>query len=232
MSSPHTDTSSTTKPFKRLEQLELLATLVLLQVVQSFLSDNGILQRGIFNFLFLAIVLSAIRTFSGSQVIMVTALSFGGLAFTISWISEFSRSLVWVTSTYLCYIVVFSLLLVSLCERVFGDGPVDPNRIIGSVSIYFVLGLIWAMIYSALETLRPGSFALPAELSDEGIRQGLVGELIYFSNVTLTTLGYGDIVPRSKPARMFASIEAIVGQLYVAIVIARLVGLQIAERRT
>jgi voltage-gated potassium channel Kch len=64
-----------------------------------------------------------------------------------------------------------------------------------------------------------------------GLAQNLVSHFIYFSSVTLTTLGYGDIVPVFRPARMFATLEATAGQLYVAIVIARLVGLHISQKR-
>ncbi len=58
----------------------------------------------------------------------------------------------------------------------------------------------------------------------------MVCDMIYFSNVTLTTLGYGDILPLSNLARMLANLEAMAGQLYVAIVIARMVGVQVTQR--
>jgi hypothetical protein len=102
---------------------------------------------------------------------------------------------------------------------------------VGAGCIYFVLAILWALGFSLLETLSPGSFVLPGVSEDLEIHQGLLAEFFYFSNVTLTTLGYGDIVPVSRPARMFASIEAMFGQLFVAIVIGRLVGLHLTEKK-
>lgn len=70
---------------------------------------------------------------------------------------------------------------------------------------------------------------MPASEMPQNTR--LISEFIYFSNVTLTTLGYGDVVPLSRPAKMLAVMQAMLGQLYVAIVIARMVGLQVSQRR-
>ncbi len=121
--------------------------------------------------------------------------------------------------------------MAALAESVFVNGPINANRIIGAVSIYLVLGLIWAFLYSILETLQPGSFTMANDGAGKGLAENLVSHSIYFSSVTLTTLGYGDIVPISRPARMFATLEATLGQLYIAIVIARLVGLHISQNR-
>jgi hypothetical protein len=205
--------------------------LILLQVVQSFLSADSILQRTIFNFLFLAIVLAAIRTLSQSRVRQLAATSLGLVAYVLSWFAEYQPSMETYSATLIIYSVVFCLLLISLIENVFSKGPINLDRIIGAVSIYFVFSLVWALVYALLESLQPGSFTLPATIVDGGNQQSLISEFIYFSNVTLTTLGYGDMVPISRPARMFATLEAMIGTLYIAIVIGRLVGLQTALRR-
>jgi hypothetical protein len=221
-----------TKRSQAQNHLELLITLIVLLVVQSFLSNESYFQRALFNILFLAVVLSAIRTLSESRTRLVAAMTAGIIAYALSWFAEARPSIALATVTDFCYIAVFGALFIALAESVFRDGPIDLNRIVGAVSIYLVLGLIWAFLYSLLETIQPGSFALSRQGIADHAQMNLVSEFIYFSIVTLTTLGYGDIAPLSRPARMFATLEAITGQLYVAIVIARLVGLQITQNRS
>jgi len=94
-----------------------------------------------------------------------------------------------------------------------------------------MLGLIWTFAYLLIEINSPGAIALKNEfdLLTDNPRE-LIAEIMYFSFVTITTLGYGDITPVSPLAQSLVIIQAFVGQIYVAIVIARLVGLQIAAQ--
>jgi hypothetical protein len=80
-----------------------------------------------------------------------------------------------------------------------------------------------------LEVCHPNSFNIPDYVA-LGVRQQMVCDMIYFSNTTLTTLGYGDIIPISNVARTLTNLEAMAGQLYVAIVIARMVGVQVTQQ--
>ena len=217
------------KEHGRLRHLELLVTMIVMLVIQSFLAPDSLIKRTTFNLLILAVVLSAIRTLSDSRNRLAAAVTFGGVAYVLSWIVEFSPSTLLLAAEMACYVIVFTILVVALSESVFQAGPIDLNRIIGAASIYFVLGLVWAFTYAFLETVQPGSFRFHEALISDGLVQDKVSDLIYFSYVTLTTLGYGDITPVSRPARMFASLEAITGQLYIAIVISRMVGLHISQ---
>jgi hypothetical protein len=214
-----------------LYHLELLLVLILMLVVQSFLNPETMVQRTVFNLLLLAVVLAAIRSLSESRKRLSTAIVVGMVSYAFSWFVEFTESTALIASMLIGYIVVFAILLIALSEDVFSVGPVDANRIIGASCIYFVLGLLWALIYSLLETMNPGSFGFVNRPAGDTLIQEKVSDLMYFSNVTLTTLGYGDITPLSQPAKMFATLQAIVGQLYVAIVIGRMVGLHISESR-
>jgi hypothetical protein len=107
---------------------------------------------------------------------------------------------------------------------------VTTDTIAGAACAYTLLGMVWGNLYIVLELLRPGSFAIPPSW-----RMGPSGDpgtaLLYFSFVTLTTVGYGDIVPLWPGAGGLAVAEAVVGQLYLAITIARLVGLHISQNR-
>jgi hypothetical protein len=101
---------------------------------------------------------------------------------------------------------------------------VDKERIFASLSLHLMFGLIFALIFALVDRLLPGSFQYPATLPHDPSDKPLT-QLIYFSYVTLATLGYGDIVPLSGPARGLAILEAMIGQLYLVLVVARLVSL-------
>jgi hypothetical protein len=99
-------------------------------------------------------------------------------------------------------------------------GSVTSGRLYGLVSLYVVLGVFYYAIFNLIETLRPHSFMETASSAPNGVTRH---SLLYLSLITLTTLGYGDIVPVTPAARMFAAFEAMTGVLYIAITVARLV---------
>lgn len=214
---------------RKLRHLELLVTLVALIVIQSFLSAENRWQRAAVNVLFLLVTFAAIRALSKSRIRLWATLTLGVAAYGLSWVVELTEAPLALAVIDLSFIAIFALLVLTVAEDVFRSGPVDADRILGAVTIYFLLALGWAFVYSLLESWLPGSFR--SNVAEEISHDASIvrGQLIYFSQVTLTTLGYGDIVPASAPARMLASLEAIVGQLYLTIVVARLVGLQISQ---
>jgi len=110
-------------------------------------------------------------------------------------------------------------------RAVLREDRVTLDTLLGGVLVYFLIGLMFALLFAALLALSPE--ALRFEVADAG---DSFEAMLYYSYVTLTTLGYGDIVPRSEVARMLAAGEATVGQLYLAVLIARLVGLHISAR--
>ena len=92
------------------------------------------------------------------------------------------------------------------------------------MAVYFLIGFLWSFLYIVVTISDPGSISFPdSEL--------IPGEIFYFSFVTLTTLGYGDITPESMMARNLTIIEATIGQIYLTVLVARLVGLHISEER-
>lgn len=113
-----------------------------------------------------------------------------------------------------------------LCwKQVMFRGMVDGNKIIGAICIYILMGLIWAFAYLITEELFPGSF----KGLEPGLWQHQLEELTYYSMVTLTTLGYGDITPTQPLSRFLAYIEAIVGIFYTTILVASLIGMRLAH---
>ena len=115
-----------------------------------------------------------------------------------------------------------ALLAIVVGERILRIGPVTVHRVFGAVAVYLLFGMAWAQAYEIVGRLVPGSFAIPP-----GSQAHELGQLLYFSFATLTTVGYGDVTALHPAARSLALLEALVGQLFPAILIARLVGLSL-----
>ncbi len=113
------------------------------------------------------------------------------------------------------------------------SGRVTGHHVQGAIAVYLMLGLIWGYAYAFVELRQPGSFNLPdTGVAEESDRSGVaIRDLVYFSFVTLTTLGYGDVTPKSQSARTLATLEALIGQLYLVTLIASLVSLRAAGGR-
>jgi len=122
-----------------------------------------------------------------------------------------------------------------LLREVVRSPRVTLDTILGAISVYFLIAVFYASLYSALEMLHRGSFVdggqLVRGMGDQATQVGRYPALGYYSLVTMTTLGYGDIVPVTSWARNLAASQALLGQLYVAILIAFLVGLLISHRQ-
>lgn len=108
-------------------------------------------------------------------------------------------------------------------------GPVTGDRIAGAIAVYLLLGLVFALLYGVTSMLVPASLKLPAGLAFESTRPGSEYAFIYYSFVTLTTLGYGEISPANHWSQTLAWMEAVIGQLFLAILVARLVGLHVGH---
>jgi hypothetical protein len=121
--------------------------------------------------------------------------------------------------------------LVIVLWQVYREGPVTAHRIQGAVAGYLLLSMIFAFAYYLVETIQPGSFQMSS--AQDQVRSELVMDrsFYYFSVVTLTTTGYGDILAVSNSSRTLVMMEALIGQLYTAILIARLVSLHVEAKR-
>jgi hypothetical protein len=126
------------------------------------------------------------------------------------------------------FAALFGFLLVAITytsHQVVAVTDISRNRLIGAVCLYLLFGVIWAVAYSVLDLVSPESFRGFSPLDDPGWDS----EWLYFSFVTMTTLGYGDISPVSATARALAYLQAVFGQFYVAILVAGLVGAYISR---
>jgi hypothetical protein len=219
-------------PFLKGRFLFLLISLLFLCFFFPFIPRN-ISRYLTVDITFIFILLSGIYAISEKKVVFIISLvlaltGFGSRILNYLFLSP-SLQLV---GTFI-YLIFFILMAVVILTHIGKSKKVSADTIYGAVCVYLLLGIIWADLFSVVEMIEPGSFLSAGEpvIKTAGEYRSRPGfeNLVYYSFVTLTTLGYGDITPVSNSARSLSSFEAVVGQLYVAVMIARLVGLHIAQ---
>jgi len=198
----------------------LLALLFLLMALQPYAHVAGGLlsQLGFAGLLLagLAAVASKRRLFAIGLVLGVPAVA---LLFVPGGISTVSGAILAIaTLIYISFVIL---------RRIFTHPAVTSGTVSAALVVYLIFGVIWARAYWLVEYLRPDSFT---GLSGSG-GAILQRDLFYYSYVTLSTLGYGDIGPVSAVARSLAITEATIGQLYLVVMVAGLVGLNLSERQ-
>jgi hypothetical protein len=121
-------------------------------------------------------------------------------------------------------IVFFAFMVGTILSFIFRQCDITLDVIYGAVVVYLLIAITWAYIFRVIEVLQPGSFTIVQGLGEEARFT-----FLYYSVVTITTLGYGDITPVTDVAKSFSALEAIVGQIYLMVLVARLVGTHIAQ---
>ncbi|HEV7733537.1 MAG TPA: ion channel [Candidatus Binatia bacterium] len=184
--------------------------------------SDGIRTPRIIGLLVLAAILPAVGVTRGSLMLMTPALA-------LQLVSVGSNHpMIWL-GTVIARLVIFGYAGAAILRRVLGDRQVTLDTIAGGACGYLLIGMIWGVCYLLIEAYSPGSFQIPTEwrLGPDG---DLQAACIYFSFSTLTTVAYGPIVPLRLAAGVVAVTEAVVGQLYLAVMISRLVGLHTSQR--
>lgn len=138
-----------------------------------------------------------------------------------SWLFPAGDLAVWREVATLATLVALCCVVLALVLR---DGPMTTRRIEGAIAVYLLLGFTWAQAYELVALWHPGAFS--GAVDGRGSPP-----FTYYSFVTLTTMGYGDIMPVHPLARALAVLEALTGQLYLAILLARLVSLELRSRK-
>jgi len=128
----------------------------------------------------------------------------------------------------LLLLVFFISSSLQTAKQVLFTGHINSNKILGAICLYLLMGLIWAVVYTLLQITLLNSFS---NIANNQQWFTLFPEFIYFSFVTLTTLGFGDISPLSPIARVLVYLEAIAAQFYLAILVASLVGSRMATKK-
>jgi len=212
----------------------LLATLVTTLLLAPFIEEQSLFGFSRSRLLATALLLSGIYAMSRRRrgvFALGLAIALAALAVE-AWLHLHpSRTLV--IANFGLTIAFLGFLSSALLYAILEQERITLDTILGGICVYLLLGVAWSLTYSILEYLHPGSFLadglpLPGTRRPDEFRQE---ELIYFSFVTLTTVGYGDVLARSHPARALAAAEAVTGSLYIAVFIARLVGLHMVHQR-
>ena len=202
----------------------LLGYLIVLNSLSEF-SFGRVLARLFFSLIILAGVLTTFnqRWLHGLAITLAVA-SLG-----LNWVEEvWPGAAVTILSAGLS-LVYLGFLLTMVASQVFGEGQVTGHRIRGAIVIYLLLGALWAILYQMVALTIPEAFRLPEGVAG-GDRDAMQRLMTYFSFITLTTTGYGDITPVHPVARTLVMLEVLVGQLYPAITLARLVSLAVMHQ--
>jgi hypothetical protein len=169
------------------------------------------------------VLLCAVIAVANHKATFFIALVLAVPAIVGRWISHFRPDLVPPPVFLTIALVLIAFVVANLLRFVFRSPSVNSEVLCASISAYLMVGIIWTIAYWLVDQLTPGgAFAF----NTTGEKQSMHGfNAYYFSFITLSTVGYGDITPVSKVARMLAAMEAMTGLLYVAVLIARLVAL-------
>ena len=138
-----------------------------------------------------------------------------------SWLISLDTLFTFLALSALAYVVFL---------QVSSEGPVSAHRIRGAIALYLLIAMLFAFLYGLTEELAPGAFTMPANVSRAAAAHA--ESFYYFSIVTLTTVGFGDITAVQPYVRSLVMLEALIGQLYPAVLLARLVSLEIETRRS
>jgi hypothetical protein len=207
---------------RRFSTVQLLIALALLFLSFPFVEE---VKGGdiIVSILLSLVLMSAVLAVASSGRTLVVAVLLMIPAIAGRWINHFRPDLVPPAVFLVSGLVLVAFVVVNLLSFVFHAPSVNTEVLCASISAYLMLGLMWTMAYWLVDQLTPGgAFAFNTNAG----KQSMNGfNAFYFSFITLSTVGYGDITPVSRIARWLAALEAMTGLLYVAVLIARLVAL-------
>ncbi len=220
-----------TKWFQRRDFVWLFGALLLLYIVYPFLQKHW-LAGAVLNVFISGSLLAAVLRTGWRRWRMRLSIVLGIPTLALIWVSHFHPSDAVILARAIFEAAFFACTATLILETIVRAKRVTRNVVFGAACFYLLLGHIWTFLYVFIESVVPGSFQLRSlesmvEISARG--QALIAEFMYYSAVTLTTVGYGDITPITPGARMVSSLEAMAGQLTVAFLIARIVGLYVAH---
>ncbi|MGB5631513.1 MAG: ion channel [Waterburya sp.] len=204
---------------------QLLATIILLLVVAPILEGKA-------ESLFVAVVLfstiiAIIRTLNLQKRFLFLLMILVGVAFSLdiytSFRADLERDKLLLLIINAFYSLFIAIALITINRAIFSVKKVNADTIKGGISVFFLIGMFWALLYTIVYYLDPNAFNQSLDTVS------VFESMFYFSFTTLTTLGYGDITPVNSMAKILTNLEAVTGMLYPSIFIARLVGLYTAQ---
>lgn len=215
---------------QRISYWGLLITQVFLIILATFMEDS-LIAYILFAAALIGIYGSAMRTLWESRLPRILGVTTGMLAISggvITIIPNFLDEHLRLTFLFLCisFAAFILIAIIVLSRDVFVRGKVTVNMIIGSICIYLLIGMFFAFIYGILAVIDISNLAFITESKNTVLS---FGDYLYYSYVALTTTGFGDVVATVSIAKTITILEIIVGPVYLAIMVARLVGTHISQ---
>ena len=171
------------------------------------------------NAVFTVLLLSGLATVAHRAAVVASIGALVAAALVLRWTASVSDLPVVPVVSVGAAIVVFALFTLLVLLRTLSPGPINRHRIEGAIATYLLIGITFALAFELVERVQPGSLQI-----GEGAPETLRDAVGYFSLVTITTVGYGDVTPVTPLARRLAALEGLIGQLYPAIIIGWMVG--------
>lgn len=209
----------------------LLFSILAMILIQPIFAGH-IRVQGLVTLSMSVVLLSALYTLNLSRAYFTLGILLMIPAFVSRWVLQFHSSTNLEVFAAISACAFILITVVALVRELFSIRRVTLDSIAAAICAYLLLGVGWGFVFAVIELKHPGSFT--AELLLPGVSTGspiinALHNFIYYSFVCLTTTGYGDIAPKSDVARVMSVLESIVGQMYLAILIARLVSLEVAQ---
>ena len=218
-------------------RFSVLLVLILFTILLSSLASGTWGGRVVARVLLSGVLLGGVWAASRRRRPLAVAVGLAISAMAATWLHHFRPDDLWVAAaSHALVVMVFGVTLVAILSHVVRQRRVTVETISGGICVYLLIGFTGAFLYSLVELFHPGSLRIlaveqfpPSESHRYVYPHPGFDLLLYYSFITLATVGYGDIIPLTTAARSLSALEAILGQLFLAVFIARLVGMHIAS---
>jgi len=202
----------------------LLILILLMMILPPFL-DDWVSTKILLDVFLTAILFALIFAIRSNRAQLITGVILALPLIITTWASYFVLITSLGLTTQIFSALFFGYAAINILRRMFKQQEVTRETIFSAIVAYLLIGLMWAFLYMVLEKLAPGSFSF----SEKALRSE-TKQFQYFSFVTITTLGYGDLTPLTDKASALAMLEALIGQIYLVVLVAWLVGMYVSRR--
>ncbi len=195
----------------------VLVLVLVTYVLTSLLADHG-WSGVIVNLSIAATSVVALTSSHAKHRFVRLALWLSAISIGLAAIAALSDQRTWLTVAYLIQIVLLTVAMAAVLRRVVSAAEIGSRTILGAISVYTVLGLLFTYAYATVDRIQSGPFF-------EGVAHAHGSDFLFFSYTTLTTTGYGNLVPGGQPGRMISGLEMMIGQIFLVTLVAGLVSL-------
>jgi voltage-gated potassium channel Kch len=208
-----------------------MSLFLIVLVVQVFfifpLAGLGLLERFAADIVFSLMMIAGAIALERSRILTIVMVLLAVLGVVVHWTSLYIPSFHHPALDAAFLMGLFASFVVLMMMHIFRPGAINLHRVLGAVAAYLSIGITWGFAYFLAATVNPGAVQFNTPIGQHEIP---VARYIYFSFTTLTTIGYGDVIPIHPVARSLAVAEALVGQLYPAILIGGVLGMALQSR--